>query len=653
MHLEPEKPSTKSEPHQDHEWKDLQRRFWISVGLTVPLVVLAMAHWIHQPLIQLLLASPVVIYGGYPFFVKGLDSFKRGQLNMFSLIALGTGVAYISSLLAFFPPFQSMGVYFESSATIITLVLLGQLLELKARKKTNEAIQNLIRLQPETAIVINEKNEEEEVHICCLEIGNKVRVRAGERIPVDGVVLEGVGHVDESAMTGEPLPVKKQTGDPVLGGTVSTDATLIIEVKHTGDEMLLSKIIQQVVEAQRTQVPAQKLADRVSAYFVPTVIGIAILSFFLWLVLGGESKFYQAIMSAISVLIIACPCALGLATPMSILVGVGKGASVGLLIKDAGVLEKFRKVKTLLIDKTGTLTMGKPTVVEVKTTGSMNGVVWLGYLASLENMSSHPIAAAIVQYVKQKGELLPVQNFETIPGVGVRGIISDQGKNYEIFAKSIKDEDVLKVRRSEGATIIEITVNQTIAGWVAVADAIKDGVSEIIEELKREGLEIVMVTGDHPITAQAVADKVGISKVIAGVLPTEKTGVVKTFQSQGKTVAMAGDGINDAAALAQADVGIAMGTGTDIAIQSAGITLLRGDLKGIMKARKLSRAMVKNIRENLFLAFLYNVVAIPIAAGVFYPRWGLILSPMIASLAMSLSSVSVIANALRLKRLRI
>ncbi len=636
------------------EWKDLLRRFWVSVVFTLPLFLIAMSHSLDLSVVQLFLATPVVFYGGFPFFKKGWESFVRRQLNMFSLIALGTGVAYVSSVLTFFPGFQSLGFYFESSAMIITLVLLGQLLEIRARRKTNEAIQALIDLTPDTVVLMNEKNEEEEVHICQIGPGDRIKIKPGERIPADGVVLEGTGFVDESAMTGESMPVMKSPQSLVLGGSISQNASFIIRAEKTGDDTLLSKMIQQVAEAQRSQVPVQRLVDRISAYFVPTVFFISAITFFIWMYFGGESKIFMATMSAVSVLIIACPCALGLATPMSVMVGVGRGARSGVLIKDAVALEKLNQVDTLVVDKTGTLTLGKPTVIEVQDVGVFSQDLWISYLASLENMSEHPIALAIVQYATQKKiRFFPVQNFKASPGVGLSGVVQENGKELHVSVSASQDDNVMKNLRSESATIIQVTVNDKIVGRVAVSDSIKDGVLETVRDLQSQGIEVVMLTGDHPITAHGIASRLGIKNVIAGVLPTEKNGVVKSLQSQGKVVAMAGDGINDASALAQADVGIAMGTGTDIAIQSAGITLLKGDLRGILRARKLSRVMIQNIHQNLFLAFLYNALAIPIAAGVFYPLWGWVLSPMVASLTMSLSSVSVIGNSLRLRRVRL
>ncbi|MFN2511856.1 MAG: heavy metal translocating P-type ATPase [Pyrinomonadaceae bacterium] len=665
---------------ENHELKDMRRRFWVSVVLTLPVFAIGMSDLIPgAPLqrlvsptaltwIQLLLASPVVIWGGWPFFVRAWHSLVNRSPNMFTLIALGVGVAYAYSVIAsIFPDIfphafrghgGSVPVYFEAAAVITTLVLLGQVLELRARSQTSAAIKALLGLAPKTARRIGTDGSEHDVPLDQVQVGDHLRVRPGEKIPVDGVVTEGTSAVDESMISGEPIPIEKRPGDSVIGATVNGTGSLIIKAERVGSETLLSQIVQMVAEAQRSRAPIQKLADRVSAYFVPAVIVIAIVTFIVWVGVGPEPRLAYALINAVAVLIIACPCALGLATPMSIMVAMGKGAQVGVLFKNAEAIEVLRDVDTLVVDKTGTLTEGKPKLVTVAPVDGVNEQELLRFAASLEKGSEHPLAAAIVSGTQEQGiEVVNAQSFESITGKGVKGQVD--GHMVALGNRSLLDDlridagdlaEQAEKFRTDGQTVMFVVINGKAAGLVAVADPIKESTPEAIKQLHDERIRIVMMTGDSRTTANAVAAKLNIDEVIAEVLPNQKAEIVKRFQAEGHQVAMAGDGINDAPALAQAHVGIAMGTGTDVAIASAGVTLVKGDLRGIVRARRLSRATMGNIKQNLFFAFIYNVLGVPIAAGVLYPLTGLLLNPMIAAAAMSFSSVSVIGNALRLRR---
>lgn len=679
MALEPR--TVTLEVEENPELKDMSRRFWISLVLSLPVFLLAMSEMIpSQPvqhtlspwligLIQLILSTPVVLWGGLPFFQRGWASIINRSPNMFTLIAIGTGTAYFYSVVAFLFPslfpaaFRghggSVALYFEAAAVITTLVLLGQVLELKARSRTSSAIKMLLGLAPKTARVVRKNGSEEDIPLGEVQIGDKLRVRPGEKIPVDGVVIEGKSSVDEAMVTGEPIPVEKVAGEKVIGGTVNGTGSFVMRAERVGNETLLAQIVKMVSEAQRSRAPIQRLADVVSSYFVPTVVLIAILSFIVWSIIGPEPRFVYALVSAVSVLIIACPCALGLATPMSIMVGTGRGASAGVLIKNAESLETLEKVDTLILDKTGTLTEGKPKVVTIE--GKDENEI-LKLAASLEKQSEHPLAEAIVTFAKEKNvEMVAVTDFQSITGQGVIGLI--EGKQIFLGNRRLMDEQKIVVDsnlekradelRQAGQTVMFLAVDKTIDGLLGVADPIKESARETLKQLRDEGIHIVMLTGDNKTTANAVAKELGVDEVVAEVLPNEKSEVIKSFQNKGRIVAMAGDGINDAPALAQAHVGIAMGTGTDVAIESAGITLIKGDLRGILRARKLSGATMKNIRQNLFFAFIYNVVGVPIAAGILFPVIGLLLSPMIASAAMTFSSVSVITNALRLRNLEL
>lgn len=667
------------EEEDQTEYKDMKRRFIFAVLFTLPLAFISMGDLLPGKPVsnffsheltrwaELLLATPVVLWSAWPFFVRGWQSIVNKSLNMFSLISLGVGVAYLYSLIAtLFPDvfpdsFRSMGkvaVYYEAAAVIVTLILLGQVLELKARSQTNAAIKSLLGLAPKTARRINKDDSEEDVPLDEVQIGDRLRVRPGEKIPVDGVVIEGSSSVDESMITGEPIPVSKKAEDKVIGATVNGTGSLIVEAKKVGAETLLSQIIHMVAEAQRSRAPIQKLADVVASYFVPTVVGIAVISFGVWAFFGPEPRFSYAMINAVAVLIIACPCALGLATPLSIMVSTGKGAGLGVLFKNAEAIETLKQIDTLVVDKTGTLTLGKPKLATVQSTSALSDTELLKYAASLEASSEHPLAQAIVEGAKEKNlALAKASNFESITGKGVQGNVEEhlitlgnakmmQDLNFDPTALE-KDINSL---RAEGQTVMLVSVDKQIAGFVGVADPIKDSTPQAIKDLHKDGINIVMMTGDNKKTAEAVAKKLGIDEVIAGVLPAEKASKVKELQAKGHKVAMAGDGINDAPALAQAEVGIAMGTGTDVAMESAGVTLVKGDLRGILRARQLSRATMRNIKQNLFFAFAYNSLGVPIAAGILYPWFGILLSPMIAAAAMSLSSVSVIGNALRLKK---
>jgi Cu+-exporting ATPase len=665
------------------ELVDMTRRFWVSVVLVVPLFGIAMSDFLPgNPIarivsmrvlvwIELVLATPVVVWGGWPFFVRFWQSIVNRSLNMFTLIGLGVAVAYLYSVIAALLPqifpasFRdqtgSVPVYFEAAAVIVALVLLGQVLELKARSATGTAIKALLGLAPKTARRVRVDGSEEDVSLDEVQVGDRLRVRPGEKIPVDGVVVEGTTSIDESMVTGEPIPVEKQAGDHVIGATVNGTGALIIEAERVGSETLLAQIVQMVAEAQRSRAPIQKLADIVSGYFVPLVILMAMVAFIVWATIGPEPRMAYAIINAVAVLIIACPCALGLATPMSIMVATGKGAQAGVLFRNAEAIEVLREIDTLVIDKTGTLTEGKPKLVTLAPCAGFKEKELLRLAASLERGSEHPLAAAIVAGAGERTvELTKAESFASITGKGVKGRIDGRAVglgNRALLAELGIDPGPLATDaeqfRADGQTVVFVTVDDKVAGLLGVADPIKESTPEVIEQLHENGIRIVMLTGDSRTTAQAVAKKLNIDEVVAEVLPNQKAEIVKRFQSEGRKVAMAGDGINDAPALAQALVGIAMGTGADVAMQSAGVTLVKGDLRGIVRAIRLSRATMRNIKQNLFFAFVYNSVGVPIAAGVLYPFVGILLSPMIAAAAMSFSSVSVIANALRLRRVRL
>ena len=681
MALEPRTVTLKEE--DNHELKDMRRRFWVSTGLSLPLLVISMSDFLPGfslarlvpmsalPWIQFALATPVVVWGGAPFFVRAWQSIQNRSLNMFTLIGLGVSVAYIFSLVATLLPqifpasFRDhMGhvpVYFEAAAVITALVLLGQVLELKARSATSSAIKALLGLAPKIARRIATDGSEQDVPLDEVIKGDHLRVRPGEKIPVDGVVLEGTSSIDESMVTGEPIPVEKGAGDQVIGATVNGTGSFIMEAERVGSETLLAQIVQMVAEAQRSRAPIQKLADVVAGYFVPTVILIAIITFIVWATVGPEPRMAYAMINAVAVLIIACPCALGLATPMSIMVATGKGAQIGVLFKNAEAIEVLREIDTLVVDKTGTLTEGKPKLVTVKPVDGSNEQEFLRLAASLERASEHPLAAAIVAGANERRiELAKTKSFESITGKGVKGEVDGHSVglgNLAMLEELGIDPNELATQaekfRADGQTVMFVTVDGKAAGLLGVADPIKETTHEAISQLHQHGLKIVMLTGDSRTTAEAVAGRLNIDEVVAEVLPNQKAEIVKRFQSEGRKVAMAGDGINDAPALAQAQVGIAMGTGTDVAMQSAGVTLVKGDLRGIVRAILLSRATMRNIKQNLFFAFVYNSIGVPIAAGVLYPFVGILLSPMIAAAAMSFSSVSVIANALRLRRVNL
>ncbi|HEU4934118.1 MAG TPA: heavy metal translocating P-type ATPase [Pyrinomonadaceae bacterium] len=672
-------PRTVVAEEENAELSDMRRRFWVSAALSLPLIVLAMSEFIPgDPArtfigarsitwISLALASPVVRWGGWPFFVRFWYSLVNRSLNMFTLIGLGVGVAYLYSVVAtLFPEIfphsfrdhiGNVPVYYEAAAVITTLVLLGQVLELKARSSTSAAIKSLLGLAPKTARRIGQDGSEVDVPLDQVMKGDHLRVRPGEKIPVDGIVVEGTSSVDEAMVTGEPIPVEKKKGDRVIGATVNGTGSLVMQAERVGAETLLSQIVQMVAEAQRSRAPIQKLADVVSSYFVPAVILIAIITFVVWATVGPEPRMAYAIINAVAVLIIACPCALGLATPMSIMVATGKGAQAGVLFKNAEAIEVLREIDTLVVDKTGTLTEGKPKLVTVvPLQGSEKELLRLA--ASLERGSEHPLAAAIVSGAEDRDvDLVKAEAFESITGKGVKGTVDGHSValgNRALVEEAGIDAGELATRaetyRAEGQTVMFVIVNGKPAGLLGVADPIKESTPEAISQLHQQGIKIVMLTGDSRTTAEAVARKLNIDEVVAEVLPNQKAETVKRYQAEGRKVAMAGDGINDAPALAQANVGIAMGTGTDVAMQSAGVTLVKGDLRGMVRAIRLSRATMKNIKENLFFAFVYNAAGVPIAAGVLYPFFALLLNPMMAAAAMSVSSVSVIANALRLRR---
>jgi Cu+-exporting ATPase len=677
MALEPMTVSLDDE--ENPELADMSRRFRVSAVITVPLVILAMGEfvglsfeWLASPRVlswaELVLATPVVLWGGWPFFVRGWQSLANRSLNMFTLIALGTGVAYAFSVVATILPdifpasFRDaageVDIYFEAAGVIVTLILLGQVMELRARHRTGAAIKALLGLAPKTARRIEADGSEADVGLELVRVGDRLRVRPGEKVPVDGVVVEGTSSVDESMLTGEPIPVSKQTGDKVIGATINGTGGLIIEANRVGTDTMLAQIVQMVAAAQRSRAPIQKLADTVAGYFVPAVVVISIITFIVWASVGPEPAMAYAIINAVAVLIIACPCALGLATPMSIMTATGKGASVGVLFKDAEAIEVMRKVDTLVVDKTGTLTEGKPQLVLVEPLPGMDESTLLRLAATLERGSEHPLAEAIVSgAINRSVELGNAENFESVTGKGVVGDIDAKrvalGNLSLLDSLGIDPGDLVQraeLSRAEGQTVMFVAVDGAVAGIIGVADPIKETTPEAIENLHAEGVRIVMLTGDSETTARAVAAKLGLDEVIAGVLPDQKAETVKRLQGEGRVVGMAGDGINDAPALAQAHVGIAMGTGTDVAMESAGVTLVKGDLRGIIRARRLSRMTMTNIRQNLFFAFIYNGAGVPVAAGVLYPAFGILLSPIIAAAAMSFSSVSVVMNALRLNR---
>lgn len=676
-------PMIVSDDEDTSEVDDMTRRFWVSAVLTLPLFVYAMGDLIPgRPLeafvpvawrqwFQFLLATPVVLWGGWPFFVRGWRSVRTLNLNMFTLIALGVGVAFVYSLIATLVPdvfpatfqnaFGEVAVYYEAAAVITTLVLLGQVLELRARSQTSGAIRALLELAPPTAQRLTEVGDEEEVSQDALVTGDRLRVRPGEKVPVDGTLDDGHSVVDESMISGEPIPVEKHKGDAVIGGTVNGTGSFIMVVTQVGEDTLLSQIVRMVSEAQRSRAPIQRLADQVAAWFVPAVVVSAALTFIVWSIWGPPPAMAFAIVNAVAVLIIACPCALGLATPMSIMVGTGKGAQNGILIKNAEALETFEKVDTIVVDKTGTLTEGRPSLVLVEPTEAFEKDQLLGLAAAVEMASEHPLAQAIVAGAEARSiQVDSADDFNSVTGEGAQANVAGYAVaigNHKLMqrvgALDPALADAAETHRAEGQTVMFVAVNGRAAGLIGVADPIKATTPQAIEELHDAGLKIVMLTGDSQGTANAVAQKLGIDQVHADVSPEDKNRVVRELQAAGLVVAMAGDGINDAPALAQADVGIAMGTGTDVAMESAGVTLVRGDLLGVAKARKLSQATMRNIRQNLFFAFAYNTAGIPVAAGMLYPLFGLLLSPMIAAAAMSLSSVSVIGNALRLRRLKL
>ncbi|MBE0575620.1 MAG: heavy metal translocating P-type ATPase [Desulfuromonadales bacterium] len=677
MDLEPKETGTDKE--DSPELKAMTRRFWVCLALTLPVFVIAMSEMIPgvalhgllskkaQVWAQLVLATPVVLWGGKPFFVRGWKSIVNRSLNMFTLIAIGTGVAFLYSLVAtFFPgmfpasfrgPDGNVAVYFEAAAVIITLVLLGQVLEQRARQRTSGAIKALLGLAPKTARIVRDDGSEEDIPLDEVEKGDRLRVRPGEKVPVDGTIAEGSSSLDEAMVTGEPLPVEKGEGDGVTGGTLNKSGTFIMQAERVGRDTMLAQIVQMVRDAQRSRAPIQGLADKVAGWFVPAVVVVSILTFIIWALIGPEPQLTHALVNAVAVLIIACPCALGLATPMSIMVGTGKGATSGVLIKNAEALETMEKIDTLVVDKTGTLTEGKPKLTAVKAQGDFSEDDLLRLAASLEQGSEHPLAESIVAAAKEKGlKLSSTEEFEAETGKGVVGKTDGRKVavgNLKLFEQMSIDagklvEQAEKLRK-DGATAMFVAIDGKPAGILGVSDPIKKSTPEAIKALHEMGLRVVMLTGDNETTARAVAEELGIDEVEAEVSPDRKNEIVKQLRDEGRIVAMAGDGINDAPALAQAHVGIAMGSGTEVAMESAGITLVKGDLTGIVKAVRLSRATMRNIRQNLFFAFIYNSLGVPIAAGVLYPFFGLLLSPMIAAAAMSMSSVSVVGNALRLK----
>jgi Cu+-exporting ATPase len=674
MALEPEIATADSGPNP--ELADMTRRFWIGLALALPVMVIEMsghvgAHWFAPStsnLVQFALATPVTLWAGWPFFARGWQSLVTRNLNMFTLIALGTGVAYVYSLVATFAPqvfpheFRghggSVAVYFEAASMITVLVLLGQVLELRAREATSGAIKALLNLAPATARRVTDDGSDEEISLDHVQVGDRLRVRPGDKVPVDGTLTEGRSSVDESMVTGESMPVTKSAGAHLIGGTLNTSGSFVMRADKIGRDTLLSQIVQMVASAQRSRAPIQRLADQVAGWFVPAVILVALAAFAAWAVFGPEPRFAYGLVAAVSVLIIACPCALGLATPMSIMVGVGRGAQAGVLIRNAEALERMEKIDTLVVDKTGTLTEGKPKLTGIVPVAGVTDDEALRLAASVERGSEHPLAAAIVAAATERRlTLAPVRGFDSPVGKGVVGMV--EGKRLVLgnaaFLKELGvDTSALSAeaerRRSDGATVVFLAVDGKLAAALAIADPVKATTPDALKALADDGIRVVMLTGDNRTTAQAVARTLGIKEVEAEVLPDQKSAVVETLRRDGRVVAMAGDGVNDAPALAAADVGIAMGTGSDVAIESAGITLLKGDLTGIVRARALSEAAMRNIRQNLFFAFVYNAAGVPIAAGLLYPVFGLLLSPVVAAAAMALSSVSVVGNALRLRR---
>ena len=679
MALEPE--TMTGDEGENPELTDFRKRFWFGLVLTLPVFFLEMGSHLFglhglmsgttSNWIQLVLATPVVLWAGWPFFERGWASVKSRNLNMFTLIAMGTGVAWIYSIIATLVPqvfpasFRGDGgavpVYFEAAAVIVVLVLLGQMLELKARERTGGAIKALLGLAPKTAHRIDDNGDAEEIAIEDIQVGDLLRIRPGEKVPVDGVVTEGSSHIDESMVTGEPMPVEKETGSKVIGATVNANGSIIIRAEKVGRDTMLSQIVRMVADAQRSRAPIQRMADMVAGWFVPIVILIAVIAFVTWILVGPAPAFSYALIAAVSVLIIACPCALGLATPMSIMVGVGRGAKIGVLIKDAEALETLEKVDTLIVDKTGTLTKGRPALTSIIASEGFEENELLTICASLEQGSEHPLAEAIVRAAHEQDIELPkALEFEAVTGKGVKGQVSGSsvalGNSKMMQTVGADISSLLEQAdslRAEGATAMFVAIDGVGAGIIAVSDPIKETTPEAIKNLHKAGLKVVMLTGDNETTARSVAEKLGIDKVHADVLPEDKSRIVKELRAQGAIVAMAGDGVNDAPALAAAHVGIAMGTGTDVAMESAGVTLLKGDLNGIAEAINLSHATMNNIRQNLFFAFIYNAAGVPIAAGILYPVFGILLSPIVAAAAMSLSSVSVVGNALRLNLAKI
>ncbi|MFT6510846.1 MAG: Cu+-exporting ATPase [Parvibaculaceae bacterium] len=679
MGLEPET-VTAIDEGPNPELVDFNKRFWVGVLLTVPLLVLSMSpiigfYQIRDFLgertalwLELILGTPVTLWSGWPFFVRGVNSLRSMNLNMFSLIAMGTGAAYIFSVTAVLMPeifptgFRNadghVGVYFEAAAVIVTLVLLGQVMELRARERTGSAIKALLDMAAKTARIIHDDGSEEEILLEDVQVGDKLRVRPGDKVPVDGTVLEGRSSVDESMISGEPVPVEKVAGDGVTGATINGTGSLVIKATRVGSDTMLSQIVEMVANAQRSRAPIQKYADMVAGYFVPVVILIAIVSFLSWAIWGPEPSLSYGLVSAVAVLIIACPCALGLATPMSIMTATGRGAQAGVLIKNAEALERFEKVDTLIVDKTGTLTEGKPKLVAVLPEDGHEEDEVLRLAASLERGSEHPLAEAIVRGAEERDvKMVDATDFEAITGKGVKGIVN--GHNVALGnSKLVADmglnggslSETANARRDEGETVMFVILDNNIAGLVSVADPVKETTPKALQELHQLGFRIIMATGDNERTAMAVAARLGIDEIRADVLPEDKANIIKELQEQGHKVAMAGDGVNDAPALAQADVGIAMGTGADVAIESAGFTLVKGDLDGIVRARRLVRATMRNIRQNLFFALAYNTAGVPVAAGVLFPFFGILISPMFAAFAMSASSISVVLNALRLRK---
>ena len=681
MALEPETVSLEDEG-PNPELVDFTRRFWIGAVITVPLLISSMGPYLgftfFQELfgertslwIEMVLGTPVILWSGWPFFQRGWTSFRTLNLNMFSLIAMGVGAAYIFSVVAVILPgifpdgFRdesgNVGVYFEAGSVIVVLVLLGQVMELRARERTGSAIKALLDMAAKTALVIRPDGIEEEIPLEDVQLGDHLRVRPGDKVPVDGVVVEGRSSVDESMLTGEPIPVEKIVGDPVTGATINGTGSIIVEATRIGSDTMLSQIVEMVANAQRSRAPIQKYADKVAGKFVPAVIGISILSFIAWATWGPDPAYAYALVSAVAVLIIACPCALGLATPMSIMTATGRGAQAGVLIKNAEALERFEKIDTLIVDKTGTLTEGKPKLVAVLPEGAHDEAEVLRLAASLERGSEHPLAEAIVRGAEERGvELAKAEDFEAVTGKGVKGMVD--GKSVALGNTRLMSDlgldggalsETANARRDEGETVMFVVLDGAIAGLVAVADPVKDSTPAALQELHALGFRIIMATGDNERTAKAVAARLGIDEIRADVLPQDKVRIITELQEKGRKVAMAGDGVNDAPALAQADVGIAMGTGADVAIESAGFTLVKGNLEGIARARNLSRATMRNIRQNLFFALIYNASGVPIAAGVLYPPFGILIGPIFAAFAMSASSISVVLNALRLRRLK-